>query len=116
MHVFPKIICIFACRDLSIGNRTNSFINKKMKKIYKAHILFTKEKDHFEIFEKGYVAVENGIVAGVTADLKMLDDQWDNAEITDFGDCLLIPAMNDLHVHAPQYRNQGLAMDLELLP
>lgn len=116
MHVFPKIICIFACRDLSIGNRTNSFINKKMKKIYKAHILFTKEKDHFEIFEKGYVAVENGIVAGVTADLKMLDGQWDNAEITDFGDCLLIPAMNDLHVHAPQYRNQGLAMDLELLP
>lgn len=116
MHVFPKIICIFACRDLSIGNRTNSFINKKMKKIYKAHILFTKEKDHFEIFEKGYVAVENGIVSGVTADLKMLDGQWDNAEITDFGDCLLIPAMNDLHVHAPQYRNQGLAMDLELLP
>ena len=24
--------------------------------------------------------------------------------------------MNDLHVHAPQYRNQGIAMDLELLP
>ena len=116
MHVFPKIIIIFASRDLSIGKRTNSFINKKMKRIYKAHILFTKEKDHFEIFEKGYVAVENGIVAGVTADLKMLDGQWDNAEITDFGDCLLIPAMNDLHVHAPQYRNQGLAMDLELLP
>ena len=24
--------------------------------------------------------------------------------------------MNDMHVHAPQYRNQGIAMDLELLP
>ena len=33
----------------------------------------------------------------------------------DFGDRLLIPAMNDLHVHAPQYRNQGIAMDLELM-
>ncbi len=40
----------------------------------------------------------------------------ENAEVVDFGDCLLIPAMNDLHVHASQYRNQGLAMDLELLP
>ena len=37
-------------------------------------------------------------------------------EVIDFGDRLLIPAMNDLHVHAPQYRNQGIAMDLELLP
>ena len=24
--------------------------------------------------------------------------------------------MNDMHVHAPQYRNQGMAMDEELLP
>jgi guanine deaminase len=36
-------------------------------------------------------------------------------EVVDLGDRLVIPAMNDLHVHAPQYRNQGLAMDLELL-
>ena len=34
----------------------------------------------------------------------------------DFGDKLLIPAFNDLHIHAPQYRNMGLALDLELLP
>ncbi|MBR1446674.1 MAG: amidohydrolase family protein, partial [Alloprevotella sp.] len=26
------------------------------------------------------------------------------------------PAMNDMHVHAPQFHNQGIAMDLELLP
>ena len=86
-----------------------------MKRIYKAHILYTKEKDHFEVLENGYVAVdENGRVTGVSADLGLLDSE--NAEVVDFGDCLLIPAMNDLHVHASQYRNQGLAMDLELLP
>ena len=87
-----------------------------MKKIYKAHILFTKEKDHFEVLENGYVAVEDGVVAGVVSDPKMLSDQWNGAEIIDFGNCLLIPAMNDMHVHAPQYRNQGIAMDMELLP
>jgi len=86
-----------------------------MKKIYKAHILFTKEKDRFEVLENGYVAVNaEGCVEGVSADLEALNPQ--DAEVVDFGDKLLIPAMNDLHVHAPQYRNQGIAMDLELLP
>ena len=86
-----------------------------MKKIYKAHILYTKEQSRFELQENGYVAVNaDGLVTGVAADLASLDCQ--DAEVTDFGDCLLIPAMNDLHVHAPQYRNQGIAMDLELLP
>lgn len=84
-----------------------------MKKIYKAHILFTKEKNSFEVYENGYMAVEDGRVVGIASDLSA----WDctDTEVTDFGDRLLIPAMNDLHVHAPQYRNQGLAMDLELL-
>lgn len=85
-----------------------------MKSIYRANILFTKEKDRFDVLERGYVAVEDGYVTGVAADLKELDSN--GAEIIDFGDNLLIPAMNDVHVHAPQYRNQGIAMDLELLP
>ena len=92
-----------------------------MKKVYKAHILFTKEKDRFEIFENGYIAVENGIVVGVANSLDDLKDQCSkfnvqDAEVVDFGDKLLIPAMNDMHVHAPQVHNQGVAMDLELLP
>ena len=92
-----------------------------MKKVYKAHILFTKEKDRFEIFENGYIAVENGIVVGVANSLDELKDQCSkfnvqDAEVVDFGDKLLIPAMNDMHVHAPQVHNQGVAMDLELLP
>ena len=86
-----------------------------MKKVYKAHILYTKEKSRFEVLENGYVAVDaDGRVTGVSADWASLDGE--GAEVVDFGDCLLIPAMNDLHVHAPQYRNQGIAMDLELLP
>jgi guanine deaminase len=86
-----------------------------MKKIYKAHILYTKEKSHFEVLENGYVAVDaDGRITGVAADLASLD--CEGAEVIDFGDRLLIPAMNDLHVHAPQYRNQGIAMDMELLP
>ena len=85
------------------------------RKIYKAHILYTKEKDRFEVLENGYVAVDaDGRVTAVSANLQSLDSE--DAEVIDFGDSLLIPAMNDMHVHAPQYRNQGIAMDLELLP
>ena len=29
-------------------------------KLYKANIIFTREKDHFEVIEHGYVGVENG--------------------------------------------------------
>lgn len=86
-----------------------------MKKIYKAHILYTKEQSRFEVLENGYIAVDtNGRVTGVSTNLSSLDSE--DAEIVDYGDRLLIPAMNDLHVHAPQYRNQGIAMDLELMP
>ena len=86
-----------------------------MKRIYKAHILFTKQKDHFEVYENGYVAVDDsGRVTGVASCLDELDSE--GTEIVDFGNRLLIPAMNDMHVHAPQVHNQGVAMDLELLP
>ena len=86
-----------------------------MKRIYKAHILYTKQKDHFEVYENGYVAVDDsGRVTGVSSCLDELDSE--GAEIVDFGNRLLIPAMNDMHVHAPQVHNQGVAMDLELLP
>ncbi len=82
-------------------------------KLYKGHVLFTKNADKFEIFENGYIAVENGKVVDVYASLP---DEMRDAEVVDFGDKIIIPAMNDLHVHAPQYRNMGMAMDMELLP
>ena len=82
--------------------------------IYKANIIDTPTKDAFRIIENGYLHVnEQGIVEGVYASLP---DKLSSEPIRDFGDRLLIPAFYDLHVHAPQYRNMGLAMDLPLLP
>jgi guanine deaminase len=34
----------------------------------------------------------------------------------DFGRCLIIPGLVDLHLHAPQYAIRGMGMDLELIP
>lgn len=83
-------------------------------KIYRANILFTPTPQAFQVIEHGYIAVDdNGFVAGVT---RTLPARFADVPVTDFGDALLIPAMNDLHVHASQYRNLGIAMDEELVP
>lgn len=82
--------------------------------VYHANILFTSSPTHFDVYEQGYIAVdEQGIIQGVYNSLPH-GLQYDN--LVDYGDQLLIPAMNDMHVHAPQFGNMGIAMDLELLP
>lgn len=83
-------------------------------KIYRANILFAPTPDKLEVIPHGYIAVlRNGTIEGVYSELPK---QFEWRQVIDFGDKLLIPAYNDLHIHAPQYRNLGLALDLELLP
>lgn len=82
--------------------------------IYQANILFTSSPTQFEVYERGYIAVdEQGVVQGV---YHSLPDGLMYDQLVDFGDKLLIPAMNDLHVHAPQFCNMGIAMDMQLIP
>ena len=83
-------------------------------KIFRANILFTPTPDAFKVLERGYVVVADD--GNVIETYQTHPAQYANQPVTDFGDRLLMPAMNDLHVHAPQYRNLGIAMDLELLP
>ena len=81
--------------------------------IFHANIIYTPQSNRFEVVPNGYIAVNDGKVEGVYS---QLPKHLENSPVTDLGDKLMIPAMNDMHVHAPQYRNQGLAMDEELLP
>ena len=84
-----------------------------MVTIYKGNILFTKTQHHFEIIENGYIVVENEKVVDVYTTLPAAYEQ---AKMIDYSGKLIIPGMNDMHVHAPQFRNLGIAMDMELLP
>ena len=53
-----------------------------MTKVYKAHILYTKEQSRFEVLENGYVAVNaNGCVSGVTTDIATFGDTKDADEL-----------------------------------
>ena len=83
-------------------------------KIYRANIMFTPSASELRVLEHGYVVV--GDDGNVIDTYQTLPEKYKDHVVGDFGDRILIPAMNDLHVHAPQYRNHGIAMDMELLP
>ena len=82
--------------------------------IYRAHILYTPTPAAFVSQQGAYIVVDNdGYIQGV---YENLPEEWSKHTVVDFGNKILIPAMNDMHVHAPQYANMGIAMDLELIP
>lgn len=80
--------------------------------IFKGNIIFTPDKDHFEIHENSYIVVEDGKVQKI---VDTLGSEHMGIPVIDFGDKLIIPGYTDLHLHAPQYRNKGLGYDMELL-
>ncbi len=104
-----QLLCVSALLSQEKIHKTELIMQ-----LYKANILYTPTPQAFKVIEGGYVVVDdNGIILSVT---KTKPARYADVPVTDFGDSLLIPAMNDMHVHAPQYRNMGMAMDEELLP
>lgn len=79
--------------------------------LFHGHILYSKTRDELAVFENSYIAVENGTVEGIYEELP---ESLKGLPVQDFGENVIIPAFSDLHVHAPQYPQRGLAMDLLL--
>ena len=79
--------------------------------IYHANIVWSENRDKFAVRRDSYIAVENGIVEGIYG---KLPEKYIGAPLTDYGSNVMIPAFSDLHVHAPQYPQRGLGMDLLL--
>lgn len=66
----------------------------------------------FSIHENAYLLCEDGRVAGIC---ESLPPAFEGAKVRDFGDCLIIPGLCDMHLHASQYAFRGLGMDMELI-
>ena len=79
--------------------------------IYRGTIVYSKDRDTLAVHENSYIAVDEGIVEGI---YPVLPEKFAGLPVTDFGERILIPAFSDLHVHAPQYPQRGLAMDKKL--
>lgn len=80
--------------------------------ILKGNVVYSKNPKELEICRQGYLVCKDGKVEGVYQTLPFYLGGY---PVTDYGDCLIIPGMTDLHLHAPQYAFRGSGMDLELL-
>lgn len=80
--------------------------------ILRGNIVYSKDQKELNICEHGYLVCRDGQVEGV---YQTLPFRLGGNPIHDFGDCLIIPGLVDLHIHAPQYSFRGLGMDMELL-
>ena len=78
----------------------------------KGTILYSQSPDKLAVLPRGYAVCQDGVCRGV---YPVLPEKYQTFEVKDWGDCLIIPGMTDLHVHAPQYTVCGYAMDLELM-
>ena len=75
-------------------------------------VCFSTDSQHLTCLEDAYIVCRNGRTVGVFPELPA---QFHGIPCQDFSNYLIIPGMNDLHLHAPQYAFHGMYMDLELL-
>ena len=80
--------------------------------VCKGDICYSKDMKTLETCKDGYLVCENGVSAGVFAELP---EKYQDFPLLDYTGKLILPGFTDLHVHAPQYRFRALGMDLELL-
>lgn len=81
-------------------------------KLFKGNIIYTKNKESFEVYKNGFICEDKGKVIEVGYNL---DQKYQDVEIDDYSNHLLMPGFVDLHFHAVQYGNLGIGLDEELL-
>lgn len=81
-------------------------------RILKGHIIYTKYREDFVVHKDHYLVAVNDIIEDI---YERLPEKYMSCEIEDYKENLIIPSFSDLHVHASQYLQMGLAMDLELM-
>ncbi|HPF88537.1 MAG TPA: amidohydrolase family protein [Candidatus Limiplasma sp.] len=85
-----------------------------MKKdfVIKGHIIWSDSLKHLNAIPHGYLVCEGGLCTGV---FRALPDRYAHLPLKDYGGHLIMPAVYDLHLHAPQLAYCGMGMDLELI-
>ena len=78
----------------------------------KGNICHTPAKDSLDVHEGAYLLCEDGHCGGI---FDTLPESYAGVPVLDYGDCLILPGMVDLHIHAPQFAYRGTGMDEELL-
>ena len=80
--------------------------------VLKGHIVWCDTPDHIETLPHGYLVCEDGVCTGA---FKEIPERFQSLPFKDYSGRLVLPALYDLHLHAPQFAYRGLGMDLELI-
>ena len=75
----------------------------------KGNIIHTPSPKCFEVYENAFLVCKNGLIEEITC------EKPQNIPVCDYSGRIIIPAMTDLHLHAPQYTYRATGMDMELL-
>nr|WP_319397017.1 amidohydrolase family protein [uncultured Desulfobacter sp.] len=81
-------------------------------KLYKGHFIDTPTPGRFRVRENSIAIVEAGNLLSLEHEVP---ERLASLGVTDLGPGVVIPSFIDLHVHAPQYMQMGMGLDLGLL-
>ncbi len=84
------------------------------KKLLRGALVYAKKLNELCCVKNGFIAVNNGVVEA-SGDFSDMPKAYQNAQILDYSDSIIIPSFVDMHLHAPQYPMLGMGMDLPLL-
>ena len=76
------------------------------------NFIWSASRETLQLRPGAWAVCEDGKCAGV---FDALPERYENLPMRELGDALVIPGYTDLHLHASQFRNIGLGMDLELI-
>ena len=91
-----------------------------IKNIFKASLFHSVDYGKIEYLKDAIITVlENGVINEVIRNndpnyVEKLTEYSSHQNFYDFGDKILLPGFIDLHIHAPQWPQAGLALDDEL--
>ncbi|WP_413699950.1 amidohydrolase family protein [Psychromonas sp. KJ10-10] len=80
--------------------------------ILKGNIVFTAVAEKFEVYADSFIVSVDGYIKGI---FKTLPETYQNEQVIDHGNRLIIPGFVDLHLHAAQFPQCGVGMTHQLL-
>lgn len=80
--------------------------------ILRGNFIWAPALDQLEVRRRAYLVAEGEKIVGL---YDQLPQEYAGQPVTDWGEAIIIPGFNDMHIHAPQFVNRGIGYDVRLL-
>ncbi len=80
------------------------------KRVLHGQIAYTSSPNQIDILENGYILVEDGLIIDICP---QLPPEWENTELNDYGQKLIIPGLVDLGLNAALFKVGHRSLDMD---